>query len=390
MTELTDALQYYTGVMILTVLFMVAALVAIAMSRTINWRTRRVFMIAAVSIIVVLLTDWFSVLVDGRYPDLHVAHAVSTAVTFSLAPAIPAVLAAVLFSNVNTTWVRVILAAHTALEIASIFGGFVFWVDETNLYHRGQLYNAYIFVYTVSCVYLIVMSIRAGNAFQSSNIVALIAIIVCMISGIVLQLLFSAAHTSWTAIALGVTLYYVYYCDITLRNDALTKLMSRRSYEEALANPPLPCTVVLLDVDDFKTVNDTYGHAFGDTCLVMIADCIKRAFAQSGKCFRTGGDEFVVLMTKNQGDVKALTDVFESDLARLRASDERMPSVSVGYAAADAHCTDLTAVIDAADSTMYGSKRADRAARPEPAQNDDFSADTPDSHDGRQRTEPHA
>lgn len=379
--HISEALQYYTGVMILTALFMAAALVVFVFSRTIDRRARMMFMIVAIDVICVVLTDWFSVLIDGTMPELRTVHAISTAVTFTLAPAIPVVLAGAIYPIEKVPWALAIVSIHAVLEFASIFGGFIFWVDEANLYHRGFLYPIYILTYAFSCVHLIVMSMLSGREYQSTNIVAVSAVIVCLVVGIVIQLLVPAAHTSWTALAMSVMLYYVYYSDITLRNDALTKLLSRRSYEEMLADPPLPCTVVLLDIDDFKDVNDTYGHTFGDECLITISSQIKQTFGNYGQCFRTGGDEFVAIMTMKLDQVETLASSFDDAMKKERSVELRLPGVSIGYALADEKCTDINAVIDAADATMYGAKRTGKSMREIPGQtaNDAAYAGTADA-----------
>ena len=78
--------------------------------------------------------------------------------------------------------------------------------------------------------------------------------------------------------------------------DGLTGLLNQNSFlnrseEMNYTNGML----IVFDVDDFKHVNDVYGHVKGDLCLRIIADCIKKAYAKYGYCYRVGGDEFCVL-----------------------------------------------------------------------------------------------
>ena len=119
---------------------------------------------------------------------------------------------------------------------------------------------------------------------------------------------------------------------------------------------------MVIDVDDFKHVNDTYGHAYGDECLSTIATCIRRTFGMAAWCYRTGGDEFAVMLTRRLDEADAFAVSLKAAVARVRAEDERMPSVSVGYAAANATCTDFEAVVEAADKAMYESKRQEKVA----------------------------
>ena len=56
----------------------------------------------------------------------------------------------------------------------------------------------------------------------------------------------------------------------------------------------------MFDVDNFKQINDHYGHVQGDVCLAEIAECIKKVYANDGYCYRTGGDEFCVLLKNSE------------------------------------------------------------------------------------------
>ena len=77
----------------------------------------------------------------------------------------------------------------------------------------------------------------------------------------------------------------------------LTGLLNQNSYLNRTAEMRRRGGVlVVFDVDDFKQINDRYGHLQGDLCLAEIGRCIKKAYARSGYCYRTGGDEFCVLM----------------------------------------------------------------------------------------------
>jgi diguanylate cyclase (GGDEF)-like protein len=87
------------------------------------------------------------------------------------------------------------------------------------------------------------------------------------------------------------------------RRDALTGLGNRRAFDEALERVVVgarrsdrPLTLVIADIDDFKSVNDTYGHLEGDRCLREVAAVIANTVRPSDACFRWGGDEFAVIM----------------------------------------------------------------------------------------------
>ena len=87
--------------------------------------------------------------------------------------------------------------------------------------------------------------------------------------------------------------------------DALTGLLNQNSYLNRTAEMRRSGGVlVVFDVDDFKQINDRYGHLQGDVCLAEIADCIKKAYARCGYCYRIGGDEFCVLLKDEESEAR--------------------------------------------------------------------------------------
>ena len=122
-----------------------------------------------------------------------------------------------------------------------------------------------------------------------------------------------------------------------------------------------PLSLLILDLDDFKLVNDTFGHQFGDRCLVHLAAVVKATLRLSDVPARYGGDEFAVILP--DADLEAATAVahrITEDLARQPVmSDGRGPvpiSVSIGVASVGPEVRTPTELVEAADSRMYEAK----------------------------------
>ena len=104
--------------------------------------------------------------------------------------------------------------------------------------------------------------------------------------------------------------------------DTLTGLLNRRGYDEIVA--PVfneynangqSCTIIFYDVDDFKGINDTYGHEYGDYILKSVANVIRMYCPEDGFAYRYGGDEFLVFLPYADEDaVKAYTDKVKYEL----------------------------------------------------------------------------
>jgi diguanylate cyclase (GGDEF)-like protein len=148
------------------------------------------------------------------------------------------------------------------------------------------------------------------------------------------------------------------------RTDSLTGLVNRRAFTdtaEALLRVAVregrSATMMLIDIDDFKRINDHHGHATGDAALLHVARLLSENLRASDVCGRLGGDEFAVLLPNT--DLTAATDVAE----KLRASIAQRPlptggglpmTLSIGVAG-DAF--DVENLLNHADAAMYRAKR---------------------------------
>ena len=101
---------------------------------------------------------------------------------------------------------------------------------------------------------------------------------------------------------------------VRAEQDSLTQLFNARTTrylcEEYLSNPTKHCALIMIDVDDFKRINDRYGHMVGDYVLMRATETIKRLFRSNDIVGRIGGDEFLVLMK----------DVSDPTIVELRCS----------------------------------------------------------------------
>ena len=152
--------------------------------------------------------------------------------------------------------------------------------------------------------------------------------------------------------------------------DELTGLPNRRSFEEALQMRlkgwrlhRVPFTLVLLDIDHFKNVNDEYGHVAGDRVLCTVTEAVRTALRKPDLVTRYGGEEFAVLLpyTTLEESVLAVSKALAAVGAAVTRSDgiELCVTTSAGVASVldDENATEL---IKRADEALYASKHAGR------------------------------
>jgi diguanylate cyclase (GGDEF)-like protein/PAS domain S-box-containing protein len=148
--------------------------------------------------------------------------------------------------------------------------------------------------------------------------------------------------------------------------DTLTGVWNRRHGTELLAadlsarRPGQALSLLMLDIDHFKTINDTFGHQAGDHVLIEIASRLRRSLRGSDMVARWGGEEFVVLLRDCAlPDALRLAEDIRAAIAELPFGAMGSLTVSVGVAEARAG-EDLTTWLERADQALYRAKRSGR------------------------------
>lgn len=142
--------------------------------------------------------------------------------------------------------------------------------------------------------------------------------------------------------------------------DPLTGLLNRHGFDEAWtrvlkAHPEAPCVGIQLDIDDFKFINDIYGHTAGDLALQELAGSLQRAFPENAILCRSGGDEFSVILTgttcqDSASRIEAFTFIPKS--FKYNGIDHPF-HISLGYAGYPKDSTDPSVLLKNADMALY-------------------------------------
>ena len=150
------------------------------------------------------------------------------------------------------------------------------------------------------------------------------------------------------------------------RLDALTGLNNRRAFDEAIGDQVSlarttgrPLSVLLVDVDSFKQINDDHGHVNGDSCLRRVARTIQVTVRATDACFRWGGDEFAVLLPDADVERAAgMCERIQTAVSSACSDPDGMPlSVSCGHTQLQDGMDDR-ALVEAADLALLTLKRS--------------------------------
>ncbi|MDH5190470.1 MAG: GGDEF domain-containing protein [Gammaproteobacteria bacterium] len=183
-----------------------------------------------------------------------------------------------------------------------------------------------------------------------------------------------------TVIFLSIFLLYAYFLMtridrrqrniiVSSRTDQLTTLLNRGSlYEVAdtmfrnAAKNNEHIALLFADLDKFKAVNDTHGHAVGDVVLTAVADIIKRSLRQSDIAGRFGGDEFVILLPNMTGEqAEKVATRMRENVVNWAAGNGVELDISIGVSDAPQHGYSLDVLLEHADRALYSSKRERQA-----------------------------
>jgi diguanylate cyclase (GGDEF)-like protein len=153
--------------------------------------------------------------------------------------------------------------------------------------------------------------------------------------------------------------------------DPLTKLYNRRFMDESLRRELLrarrgqtPVSVIVLDLDNFKLINDEYGHDIGDKVLVMLAHQLTKSVREEDFVYRYGGEEFVIVLPGATLDIAQQRAEQACQAVRaMRVETGSTPlhvTISAGVATYPEHGTDHEQLIVQADKALYVAKESGR------------------------------
>ena len=153
--------------------------------------------------------------------------------------------------------------------------------------------------------------------------------------------------------------------------DSMTELRNRRGLEGYMErvftrtkSGPESLTVLSVDLDGLKSINDLYGHRAGDEAICAAADCIRAVLPPEAVAARVGGDEFMIVLPAEGLNIGALTAAFEKEIAKKNAENDWPFTLSASVGAASAAVTDedsYEALTSKSDAEMYRVKKAKKS-----------------------------
>lgn len=240
-----------------------------------------------------------------------------------------------------------------------------FWVDEANVYYRTPLV---VITYVITYCYLTYGAVLVFRNRHKTNrylFMPVMTFLVPIYLGSLIQLFCYGLAMIWVCVAFGLTSLYINLQNEKVFLDTLTNLYNRSylmHYMEYLARQSKKGTSVLgmmLDVNNFKYINDTYGHLAGDEVLREVGKILQSATEGFGVVVRYGGDEFVILLEGDHRDMgEYVRGEIAKGLARYNASGNAPCQISLSLGVSEFDRLDVDKFFRDMDEKMYDDKRA--------------------------------
>ncbi|NMP36712.1 MAG: GGDEF domain-containing protein [Clostridiales bacterium] len=243
------------------------------------------------------------------------------------------------------------LAVHSVLCVLSLFNGFFFRISPDNLYSRGP-FQTYILSPLICFSYLIIPVVmmlfyRKSLADSSDSLNSYYALLLFplppLIGGII-QIIYPPVALVWMCTVLSILILFINVQNAKILTDHLTGLYNRRQLEAHIdwklkkITPPVKLVGIMLDINRFKSINDTFGHDVGDRAIEQAGDILRNSLRRGDFVARYGGDEFVIVLEVT--DIEKITRIIErikNNCAVINSAEDALYKInfSIGCKAYD-------------------------------------------------------
>lgn len=267
------------------------------------------------------------------------------------------------------------LIIFLAVLATSPWTGAIFYIDENDCYVRGKLFVVHIIVtliYAMRATFLALKCYRKETQEERrKELLCLASFVILPTCGGILQVAFYGLELLLPFTAASLLMIYIDVQQRQVTRDALTGLNNRRRLEQYLLELDEQnwgkdsCHLILLDVNRFKKINDTYGHVTGDNVLKLVADQMKRVYGNMHSFLaRYGGDEFVVVL-KGKTDAEAAESlhILHECIAKMNWGDGSPWKITISAGCArygEVPMRSARELMNLADARMYEEKNKNR------------------------------
>lgn len=353
-------MYFHSATLLITIMMLATLLVHANISDAMEKNLCSAFKKGYVMIGICAILDWFRIAMNGAMGVSTFMHFLVVSLEYSLAPFITLLLIGVLGGMERNRWLIPLFIFNIFFQLTSYFTHASFYINSSNFFVFGDYFRVYVAIYALGIVLMYKEVFMCSKQYQNCSSILLVLNLISLTLGIGINEYFGDLHTTFLAVAIASVMFYLYFMEMSIQTDGLTKLLNYRCYNSHLKKINYATAVVMFDINKFKQVNDTYGHEKGDIVLKLVASALRSALGTYGYIYRLGGDEFCLILDKGMlrhtdfDDMRNRLDIL---LAEMRKKEPVLPSISMGYAVYDGeNGAALKEIIAEADRKMYANK----------------------------------
>lgn len=215
--------------------------------------------------------------------------------------------------------------AHLSLVVLNLFYGFYYAIDANNLYSRGPFYAVSVLWTVIPLFVAFFVTTSYRDKIDQRKYNAFVFFPLAPIIGTILSFVSYGYSVVLPTMTLAFMLVFNSIQNDSMRVDYLTGIFNRRHLEECLRKKMSESSNVfagiMLDIDNYKSVNDTYGHLMGDRALIDFANALQKSVGKNDIVARYGGDEFVLIINaKNEEQLEEVIFDIRTNITRINDS----------------------------------------------------------------------
>ena len=336
-------------------------------SAALNNHRKKPFLIGIILTIIIILSEAGTVFTDNGSLNFRSINILCNVLGFSLTPIIPIAITLIFDRRILTTHKLMLVPTFiniVAAVLSPVFG-FIFYVDANNQYIRGEYFFIFIAVYIINLLFLLISTLEVGKSYNYPLGGKMVPLSLFIIVGTSIQLINPLAYSSWHCVTVSFLLYFLLLSEFDSSFDTLTGLYNRAAFDKATKQivEKKPFSVIIIDINDFKSVNDTYGHYYGDNVIKEVAGIIRKFFDKNYNCYRFGGDEFSIISNETDQDkIEYQLRTMTNNIAEMREKGNPLPTISYGYSIfRGGEKLDFHKNLKEADDQMYYFKKIHKA-----------------------------
>ena len=270
-------------------------------------------------------------------------------------------------SKFQRNFMLIVCSVITVLMVVNFFNPIIFDINERNVYTRGPLFMVKnlleVILMADGVIIYLVSRYKSGGVkfFPVLQFVTPIFVCVC------LQMFYYGISTIWVGIAVGYTSLMLSLQNENIFIDKLTGLYNRYYLDKISGElkRKRKIAMMMLDMNDFKSINDTWGHSQGDDALVSLAGVLQKSVGPDGTVVRYAGDEFVIVLDNgDEKSVEAYSELIKKNLEEFNTHQKKKYklSASIGVGVFDLEKSNIDKILERIDKRMYEDKKAYYAA----------------------------